>query len=66
MTNIKTLMICLTVVVAVVMTSSLAAVEQKRSNGSKKTVATKPKKKPQADAPLPSKKCMCMILYSVY
>lgn len=60
MAKLKTLLICM--VVLVLVTSSLA--EQQNSNhkkqGRKKgEVLTKSKKKPQADAPLPSrKKCM--------
>lgn len=59
MAKLRTILVCLAVLTVIV--SSTLAAEQagRKQNRNRKTEAGKPKKRPQADAPLPSKKkCM--------
>lgn len=55
MAKLKTLLVCLAVL-AIVAASTLAVEQQKQKQVRRKIDAGKQKKRPQADAPLPSKK----------
>lgn len=63
MAKIKTLLICLVVLEVILVTSNLVAAEHtNKKQNRRKTDALKAKKRPQSDAPLPSKK-NCMLFF---